>query len=178
MRSVASPRRTAAGERLGYTGCTFDVHDARVAADALRLADRRKDEFLATLAHELRNPLAPLVMGVELLKRSGSTEPKEVWARDVIERQVRHMPRLLDDLLDVRRITNNKLELRRQRVSLSSVIGSAVETSRPLIEKAGHSFQIRLPPEEVFVDGDLVLLAQVFPIRSTTRRDTRIRAGR
>jgi CheY-like chemotaxis protein len=156
------PRSTPAGERLGYTGCTFDVHDARVAADALRLADRRKDEFLATLAHELRNPLAPLLMSVNLLKRTGSAEPNEVWARDVIERQVRHMSRLLDDLLDVGRITSDKLELRRQRVSFATVIEAAVETSRPLIEKAGHRFALKLPPGDVFVDGDPVRLAQVF----------------
>jgi PAS domain S-box-containing protein len=162
MRSVGAPRLTPAGERLGYTGCTFDVHDARVAADALILADRRKDEFLATLAHELRNPLAPLLMCVNLLRRTGSAEPNEVWARDVIERQVRHMSRLLDDLLDVGRITNNKLELRRQRVSFASVIEAAVETSRPLIAKAGHRFELALPPGEVFVDGDPVRLAQVF----------------
>jgi PAS domain S-box-containing protein len=162
MRSVGAPRLTAAGERLGYTGCTFDVHDARVAADALILADRRKDEFLATLAHELRNPLAPLLMSVNLLKRAGSADPNEVWARDVIERQVRHMSRLLDDLLDVGRITNNKLELRRQRVSFASVIEAAVETSRPLLDKAGHRFELKLPPGDVFVDGDPVRLAQVF----------------
>jgi PAS domain S-box-containing protein len=162
MRSVGAPRLTPAGERLGYTGCTFDVHDARVAADALRLADRRKDEFLATLAHELRNPLAPLLMSVNLLKRSGSAEPNEVWAREVIERQVRHMSRLLDDLLDVGRIANHKVELRRQRVSLASVIEAAVETSRPLIEKAGHRFELRLPREDVFFEGDPVRLAQVF----------------
>ena len=162
MRSVAAPRITAEGERLGYTGCTFDVHDARVAADALRLADRRKDEFLATLAHELRNPLAPLSSSVEILKRSGATDPREMFAREVIDRQVRHMSRLLDDLLDVGRITSNKLDLRRQRVSFTSIIESAIETSRPLIEKAGHRFELQLPKGEVFVEGDPVRLAQVF----------------
>ncbi|MCW5656470.1 MAG: response regulator [Burkholderiaceae bacterium] len=162
MRSVAEPRLAADGECLGYTGCTFDVHDARQAAEALQLADRRKDEFLATLAHELRNPLAPLLSSVALLKKSGISDPQLVWAREVMERQVRHMSRLLDDLLDVGRITSNKFELRRQRVSLASVVEAAVETSRPLLERARHRLQLKLPPDEVFVDADPVRLAQVF----------------
>jgi PAS domain S-box-containing protein len=162
MRSVGVPRLAADGKRLGYTGCTFDVHDAREAADALRLADRRKDEFLATLAHELRNPLAPLLASAGLLQRTASADPQVVWARDVIERQVRHMSRLLDDLLDVGRITSNKLELRRQRVAFASIIESAIETSRPLIEKARHRLRVELPAGEVVLDGDPVRLAQVF----------------
>ena len=132
------------------------------AADALRIADRRKDEFLATLAHELRNPLAPLLSSAALLQRVASAEPQVVWARDVIERQVRHMSRLLDDLLDVSRITNSKLQLRRQRVTFASVIESAIETSRPLMERARHRFRAELPVGEVFLDGDPVRLAQVF----------------
>jgi PAS domain S-box-containing protein len=162
MQTVAEPRLDADGRCLGYTGCTFDIHDARQAAEALRLADRRKDEFLATLAHELRNPLAPLSSALSLLRRTAGDDPQVAWARDVMERQLRHLSRLLDDLLDVGRITGQKLELRRQHVRLSSVIETAVETSRPLIDRSRHRLTLALPEAEVIVDADPVRLAQVF----------------
>lgn len=131
------------------------------AEEALREADRRKDRFLATLAHELRNPLAPIMSGVQVLKLAAASEADRAKARDVIDRQVRQMARLLDDLLDVGRITNDKLELRRQRVALSSVIESAIEASRPLIEQAGHVIEVSIPPDPVELDADPLRIAQV-----------------
>jgi signal transduction histidine kinase len=128
----------------------------------LRLADRRKDEFLATLAHELRNPLAPIRNAVLLLQQSPSPDPRTAWARDVIDRQAGHMARLLDDLLDVGRISRGKLELRRSRVALASVIDAAFETSRPFIEAGKHAFSLELPAAPVFIEGDPVRLSQIF----------------
>ncbi|HET9234428.1 MAG TPA: PAS domain S-box protein, partial [Candidatus Eisenbacteria bacterium] len=133
----------------------------RVALLALKEADRRKDEFLATLAHELRNPLAPIRNAVEVLKEA-SDDPNLRWSRDVIDRQVRHMTRLLEDLLDVSRISHNKLELRRERTGLAEVIQSAVETSRPIIDRGRHKLTLDVPGEPVFVDVDPVRMAQVF----------------
>jgi PAS domain S-box-containing protein len=154
----ALPHRSPAGVIEQWFGCAVDIHDAREARDALREADRRKDEFLATLAHELRNPLAPIRNAVQLLKRARSTEPSGVMARDIIDRQVGHMVRLIDDLLDVSRITRGKLELRRQPVELARVIEQAVETSRPHIRQ---SFRVDRPDEPVYLDADPVRLAQV-----------------
>jgi signal transduction histidine kinase/CheY-like chemotaxis protein len=133
-----------------------------VLADALQSADRRKDEFLAMLAHELRNPLAPIKNSLVILKAKSLPDAQASWAREVVDRQVDHMSRLLDDLLDVSRITRNKLELRREHISLGEVIDIAVETSRPLIERAGHELSIELPPEPVFLHADPLRLAQVF----------------
>ncbi len=129
---------------------------------SLREADRRKDEFLATLAHELRNPLAPVRSAVQVIKIKGPSDPDLDWSRDVIERQVARMARLLDDLLDVSRITRGTLELRRQRVELSAVVDDAVETSRPIIERGGHELRISLPAGPVHLDADPVRLAQIF----------------
>jgi len=137
------------------------MRERQQAEEALRLADRRKDEFLATLAHELRNPLAPVRNAVELLRVKQSTDPDVARSRDVIARQVAQMARLLDDLLDVSRITRNRLELRRQPVTLDSIVESAVETSRPLLDAAGHKLEVALPAQ-VYIDGDPTRLAQVF----------------
>lgn len=139
-----------------------DVTKRKVAEDRLRDADRRKDEFLATLAHELRNPLAPIRNGLEILRLEGSGGEMVREARSMMERQLTHMVRLVDDLLDVSRITRNKLELRKERVALATVIHTAVETSRPLIEQSGHTFSVTLTPTPVYLDADPVRLAQVF----------------
>jgi two-component system, sensor histidine kinase len=124
-------------------------------------ADRRKDEFLATLAHELRNPLAPIRNSVSLLRLSGAAEPAgQVW--EMMDRQVDHMVRLVDDLMEVSRITRGKIELRKEMVDLAEVMAAAVETSRPLIDAARHQLTIELPPEALPVEADPVRLAQVF----------------
>jgi two-component system CheB/CheR fusion protein len=149
-------------------GCTVDVTHLKQAEEQMRRlydqlseADRRKDEFVATLAHELRNPLAPIRNGVRLLQQKGPPEPELVWARAVIERQVAYMTRLLEDLLDVSRIAQGKLELRRSLVLLSSIVDAAVETSRPAIEAAGHTLSVSLPDTPVQLHADPVRLAQV-----------------
>lgn len=135
---------------------------ARMQAElALREADRRKDEFLATLAHELRNPLAPIASAVEVLRLSPKGA-QAVAAREMIQRQVAHMVRLIDDLLDVSRITRGRLMLRTQRVSLAEVIDQAMEGCLPHLERAGQELRISLPPQPLYLDADPLRLAQVF----------------
>jgi len=124
--------------------------------------DRRKNEFLATLAHELRNPLAPIQYAHELLSLAGNNEALRDEAQAILQRQVQHMVRLIDDLLDLSRITRNKLELRRDRLELSAVIEDAVETVRPVLESRGHDFRVRLAPGAILVHADRTRLAQVF----------------
>jgi signal transduction histidine kinase/ActR/RegA family two-component response regulator len=134
----------------------------RQMQDALTESDRRKDEFLATLAHELRNPLAPVRNAIHILRARMPPTPELQWARDVIDRQVTQMTRLIDDLMDVSRITRGTFELRREHVLLDEVIRVAVETSRPIIDAAGHQLVVSLPPEPINLDADVIRLAQVF----------------
>ena len=136
--------------------------ERREAEEALRVADRRKDEFLAMLAHELRNPLAPLRNALEMLKRRGSESPAAKEARTMMERQLRQLVRLVDDLLDVSRITTGKLAIRAERVALRDVIAGAVDTARPLIEQRQHTLNVALPDEGILVDADPTRLSQVF----------------
>jgi PAS domain S-box-containing protein len=131
------------------------------AEEALREADRRKDEFLATLAHELRNPLAPIRNALHLLRLTGGSGPAADRIHEMMERQVGHMVRLVDDLLEVSRITRGKIELRRERVELAAVVRNAVETSRPLVEAARHDLSVSVSGEPVIVEADPVRLAQV-----------------
>ena len=128
----------------------------------LRDADRRKDEFLATLAHELRNPLAPLRNALTLLKGADHDPQTLAETQDTMDRQVQQMVRLVDDLLDVSRITRNRIELRRARVRLDEIVQSAVEISRALIDRAGHALEVELPAEPIYLHADLTRLAQVF----------------
>jgi len=127
----------------------------------LREADRKKDDFIALLAHELRNPLAPLRNGLHVMRLASPDSPAVARARVIMERQLSHMVRLIDDLLDVSRISLNKLQLRRSHVLLSDVVSSAVETARPSIDQAEHHLEVLLPPEPVLLDADLTRLAQV-----------------
>jgi PAS domain S-box-containing protein len=135
--------------------------ELRQRIEQLAEADRRKDEFLATLAHELRNPLAPLRNAVELLRRSGANPGLIEQARGVMGRQLDQMVRIVDDLLDVSRISQGKVQLRKERVELEVVVRSAVEGARPFIDAQGHQLTITLPPEAVWFDGDPTRLAQV-----------------
>src|SRR6202008_2903837 len=121
---------------------------------ALREADRKKDEFLATLAHELRNPLAPVMHAVKLMESTAADERQRQWGREVIARQVQRMGLLLDDLLDVSRITRGRLELRKDYVDLRSLVNSAVETARPLIDAKNHTLTLDLPAEPVVLEAD------------------------
>jgi PAS domain S-box-containing protein len=127
--------------------------------EALRQADRRKDEFLALLGHELRNPLAPILTALELMKLRGRGLERE---RAVIERQVRHMVQLVDDLLDISRITRGKIQLRRARVEVSQAVAEAVEIASPLLEQRSHNLSLDVDGERLVVDGDPVRLAQIF----------------
>jgi CheY-like chemotaxis protein len=138
-----------------------DVTERKRIEEALRQADRRKDEFLATLAHELRNPLAPLRNGLEIMRIARGDESLVEQARHMMERQLGQMVRLIDDLLDLSRITLGKVELRLERVALASVVQSALETSRAPIEAGGHRLTVTLPPKPVHLLADATRLAQV-----------------
>src|SRR5262249_46509826 len=133
----------------------------RLAVD-LSNADRRKNEFLATLAHELRNPLAPMSNMLEVVKRANGDSRIIKSAHETLERQLGQMIRLVDDLLDLNRVTHDRLELRRSEVDLSSVIQQAVEVARPLVDAAGHHLTIDLPDEPVYLNADRARLAQLF----------------
>ena len=128
----------------------------------LQEADRRKDQFLATLAHELRNPLSPIASAARVLRLKGTDDPDLLEAQQVIDRQVTHLARLVDDLLDVNRISRNKLELRKQRAELAAILNAAVESNRSLIQKRGHGFTMTIPDVPIYLNADIVRLSQVF----------------
>lgn len=134
----------------------------QAAEDALLLADRRKDEFLATLAHELRNPLAPLLNGLKILRVAKDDPVASSAAQEVMERQLQQMIRLVDDLLDVSRITTGKLVISKKPVEVRLVMRAAIESTGTFIENCGHRVETEMPEEPVYVDGDAVRLAQVF----------------
>jgi PAS domain S-box-containing protein len=158
--TVARVFRDESGRAVRLTGISMDVTERRRIQTELKDADRRKDEFLATLAHELRNPLAPISNGIELMRIAPGDVAVMTRAHDMMQRQLGHMVRLVDDLLDVSRITRNKLELRRQRIALDEVLQAAIETSRPLLE--GREFRVSIPTQSLYLLGDLTRLAQVF----------------
>ena len=160
--AVYSPTLDGEGRASGWVAVVYDIEDRKAMEEALAQANRRKDEFLATLAHELRNPLAPIRNAVAILDRHGELPPPLEWSRGVIERQVEQMARLIDDLLDIARISSGKLLLRRRPVTLASVIELALETSRPHIESARHRLAVRLDADDVWIDADATRLAQVF----------------
>ncbi|HYD83024.1 MAG TPA: ATP-binding protein, partial [Opitutus sp.] len=161
VQSVGMPRFAPTGEWLGYVGCSVDITDLKSAGDQLREADRRKDEFLAVLAHELRNPLAPIRNGLHLLRAVDPQSSGAEQMRAMMERQVNHLVRLVDDLMELSRITTGKLELRKEPTELAAVVGSAVESSRPLMDAKGHRLRIHLPAEALRLNADPVRLAQV-----------------
>jgi len=159
----------AANQPIAFATVSQDVTERRRLADDLRRlaadlsdADRRKNEFLATLAHELRNPLAPMSNMLEVVKRADGDGDVLKRAHETLERQLAQMVRLVDDLLDLNRITHDRLELRRGEVELSSVIQQAVEVARPLVDSAGHNLSIDLPDEPISLYADRARLAQLF----------------
>ena len=139
-----------------------EVTQIKVAEQRLREADRRKDEFLATLAHELRNPLAPIRNGLQIMKLEQGKAASVEQVRQMMERQVNQMLHLVDDLLDVSRISRGKIELRKQPVELATMIQQAIETSRPIIDAQQHHLNVVLPTEPIMLDADMTRLAQVF----------------
>lgn len=156
-----APVRSSEGASEGVVMVIRDETERLRTESALRNADKRKDEFLATLAHELRNPLAPISMGLELMKISSDDPEGTEEVRAMMERQTQHMVRLIDDLLDVSRITRGKLELRRSHVALAEVVRNAVDATRPAMEEAGHEFVVSLPDEDVHLYVDPGRITQV-----------------
>ncbi|WP_345815081.1 response regulator [Paraburkholderia sp. PREW-6R] len=158
----AFPVRDARGQIYRLAGIVNDISERKATEMVLRDADRRKDEFLAMLAHELRNPLAPIRNAVELLDPSRSPSQDSFEAmRAVIGRQVKHLSRLVDDLLDVARITQGKITLRQEIVELAAAVEAAIETAQPTLSKKGHTLKTELPEEPLYVVGDGVRIAQV-----------------
>jgi len=156
------------GEVVAVAGTTRDITDRQASEQALRdqaarlaESDRAKDEFLATLSHELRNPLAPLRNSLALLRRIDPDNPKTEPARAIMERQVNHLVRLVDDLLELSRISRGTLSLRKEQVEVATIVQNAVETSESLIQAAGHRLRVDLPTHPLWLEGDPVRLAQV-----------------
>ena len=176
MRAVNVPERDERGGVRGFIGVLVDITDQRQLeeerarlleqslkqAEELRAADRSKDEFLAMLAHELRNPLAPINNAAQLLPRLIPDKPQTRQAIEIIQRQVKHMTRLVDDLLDVSRITQGKVNLRQEPTDLAQALHAGIELTHPFIQEKKHDITITLPAEELTVVGDPARLAQVF----------------
>ncbi len=157
----AVPIEGADGRTAGWVGMNIDVSELRAADDALREADRRKDEFLAVLGHELRNPLAPLKTGIHLL-RTATGKPELVEpVQAMMDRQVTHLARLVDDLLDLSRISRGQVELRRETIDMRAVVETAVEVARPILDANRQKFSAQLPDTPIPVDGDFDRLTQV-----------------
>jgi PAS domain S-box-containing protein len=158
---AVSPIEDSRGRIIGASKITRDITQGKLTEAALRETDRRKDEFLATLAHELRNPLAPIRQAALISESEGATDAQRRWSHNVISRQVRHMSLLLDDLLDISRITRGTLELRLEDTELADILEAAVETARPVIDAKGHKFKIEAPDESVQFMADPLRLAQI-----------------
>ena len=146
----------------GLAVYSLEITARKQMEDSLRDAGRRKDEFLATLAHELRNPLAPVRNAVQVLRMKGPPIPELQWAGDVIDRQTRQMTRLIDDLMDVSRISLGKIKIQCERVDLVTAIDGAVESNRPLLAQCGHNLLVTLPARPIYLNADLTRLIQVF----------------
>ncbi len=154
--------RDADGRARQIIGAAVEITERKRAEDELREAERKKDNFIATLAHELRNPLAPIRNALHVMRQQLPADPQLAWCGDVIDRQVGQMARLLEDLLDVSRITQGKFGLRREPVALAAVVEQAVEIASPFIDVASHALAVTLPPQPLTVDGDPTRLAQIF----------------
>lgn len=158
----ANPLHDGSGRVRGAVNVLVDITDRKQAEEAVRETDRRKSEFLALLAHELRNPLAPIRNGLQIIQLASHDRAAMDRACAMMNRQLGHLVRLIDDLLDLSRITNGKIELRKERINLADAVHDAVEASRPFIDERGHELVVALPPGPIWVDGDRTRLAQVF----------------
>ncbi|HEU4352216.1 MAG TPA: response regulator [Burkholderiales bacterium] len=159
---IYTPTRGARGEVNGWVAVGTDIHDRKLAEEALRQEYQKKDEFLAAVAHELRNPLAPMRNAVAILARKGPQDPEVAWSQSVIERQIDQLSRLIGDLVDLERLARGKLGLQRERVALEAVVDMALESSRPHVNAAGHRLSVLMPAEPAVIDGDAARLAHVF----------------
>jgi PAS domain S-box-containing protein len=159
--SVSPVRDSVNGQVVRILAVSRDVTEAREIEQALRVSDQQKDNFIATLAHELRNPLAPIRNSVNVMRRKEPADPQLAKCRDVIDRQVTQMSRLLEDLLDVSRYSRSQLTLRRDVLDVANMISHAIEIARPWIDQGGQTFEVTLPPEPIVINGDLTRLAQV-----------------
>ncbi len=157
LRSFESFEREIAGRQRAEEALRNSEAEARKLAEA----DTRKNEFLAMLGHELRNPLAPIRNALKIMKQRGSDDPNMCWARDVVDHQVRQMAQLVDDLLEISRVTSGKVRLQMEPVDVATIVAYAVETSRPTIEAAHHRLSISLPAETIKVEADSIRMAQV-----------------
>src|ERR1051325_8356961 len=156
-----SPIRNAAGVAVGASKVARDITLQKRAQRELEEADMRKNEFIALLAHELRNPLGPIRHAAKI-RRARAPSPDELaWATSIIDRQAEHMSRLVEDLLDVSRITRGTIELRRERVDITTILKAAIEASTPLIDRLHHRLKVSLPRQPLFVNGDPARLTQV-----------------
>ncbi len=158
---TATPLYLEGGEFAGYIGTCADITLTKLHEQHLEQADRRKDEFIATLAHELRNPLAPIRNALTILRSDDADHHGMRWAREVIERQVTQLVRLVDDLLDVARVACGHLELRRETIPVDSIIHDAIEASRPLLERGRHQLHVSLSAQTPYVHGDRTRLAEI-----------------
>ena len=152
----------ADGRPLRTLGIVMDISERKLVEQILRDADQQKDDFIATLSHELRNPLAPIRNAINILRHIPPSDPRVAWCHGVIGRQTEQMARLLDDLLDVSRLSRTQLTLRIERIELGDVVRQAIEIAQPVIDAAGHELVVSMPDEQVRLDGDLTRLAQVF----------------
>lgn len=166
------------GEVEAVAGTTRDVTERKASEESLKDADRKKDDFIALLAHELRNPLAPIRNGLQVMRLAEGDPVTVARAREMMERQLTHMVRLIDDLLDVSRITRNKMELRLAKINLTDVINSAVEAAGPAIYESDHELSVVVPSESVILEADLTRLAQVLSNLLTNSAKYTPRAGR
>jgi PAS domain S-box-containing protein len=157
-----TPTYGAGRDPDGWVAIGTDIHDRKLAEQALKAEHQRKDDFLAALAHELRNPLAPMRNAVAILEKKGPMDPEVAWSRSVIERQIDQLSRLIGDLVDIERIARGSFALRKERVALEIVVDMALESSRAQITAAGHRLSVLLPSERAMLDADPARLAQVF----------------
>lgn len=158
----AWPVQDAGGKVIGMRAFVRDITDRKRAEEALRVADRRKNEFIATLSHELRNPLAPIRNGLQVLRKTGGQGPSAERAREMMERQAEHLVRLVDDLLEVSRVSHGKIDLRKERLDLGALVNRTVDLEREQAASAGILLRVELPDEPVHVEADPVRLAQIF----------------
>jgi len=160
VQNDVEPLYDTSGTIYGCVSACVDLTHRKMAEMGLRDADRRKDEFLATLSHELRNPLAPIRAAIEVIRLAPGDRELVDKARAIMERQLQQLVRITDDLLDVARITQNKVELRRERIDLRAAVQSAVEATRPTIDAQSHTLTVNLPETAMWVDADLTRIAQ------------------